>query len=63
MESKAKMGEQFRAECTPGYYNNEGKPGNPLGFFSFAYGAGPLRFFEILDEWRNAGELEGCELD
>ncbi len=62
MNSKAKMGEQFRAECTPGYYNNEGKAGNPNGFFSFAYGAGPLRFFEILEEWRNSGELDGCTI-
>ncbi|HCU90772.1 MAG TPA: monooxygenase [Gammaproteobacteria bacterium] len=62
MTSKAKMGEQFRAECTPGYYNNEGKTGNPNGFFSFAYGAGPLRFFEILKEWRLGGELDGCDI-
>jgi hypothetical protein len=40
-------------------YNNEGKAGNPHGFFSFAYGAGPLRFFEILEEWREAGDLSG----
>jgi cation diffusion facilitator CzcD-associated flavoprotein CzcO len=62
MHSKAKMGEQFRIECTPGYYNNEGKSGNPNGFFSFAYGAGPLRFFEILEQWRDSGTLEGCEI-
>ena len=62
MHSKAKMGEQFRIECTPGYYNNEGKSGNPNGFFSFAYGAGPLRFFEILEQWRESGTLEGCEI-
>jgi cyclohexanone monooxygenase len=62
MESKARLGEKFRAECTPGYYNNEGKPGNPNGFFSGAYGAGPVKFFEILHEWRAAGDLEGCEL-
>jgi len=62
MRSKAKMGEQFRVECTPGYYNNEGKTGNPNGFFSFAYGAGPLRFFEILEEWRESGELDGCTI-
>ena len=62
MESKAKMGETFRAECTPGYYNNEGKSGNPNGFFSFTYGAGPLRFFEILDEWRASGTLDGSTI-
>ncbi len=62
MRSKAKMGEKFRAECTPGYYNNEGQTGNPNGFFAFAYGAGPLRFFEILEQWRESGELDGCSL-
>jgi cation diffusion facilitator CzcD-associated flavoprotein CzcO len=62
MRSKAKMGEEFRAECTPGYYNNEGQTGNPNGFFAFAYGAGPLRFFEILQEWRDGGELDGCSI-
>ncbi len=62
MQSKARMGEQFRLECTPGYYNNEGKSGNPNGFFSFAYGAGPLRFFEILEEWRASGTLDGCTI-
>jgi cation diffusion facilitator CzcD-associated flavoprotein CzcO len=62
MESKANMGERFRVECTPGYYNNEGKTGNPNGFFAFAYGAGPLRFFEILDHWRASGELDGCSI-
>ncbi len=62
MESKAKLGEKFRAECTPGYYNNEGKAGNPNGFFSGSYGAGPIKFFQILDAWRESGELEGCEI-
>ena len=62
MQSKARMGEQFRVECTPGYYNNEGKSGNPNGFFSFADGAGPLRFFEILEEWRASGTLDGCTI-
>ena len=62
MQSKARMGEQFRFECTPGYYNNEGKSGNPNGFFSFAYGAGPLRFFEILEQWRASGTLDGCTI-
>ena len=62
MESKARMGEEFRVECTPGYYNNEGQAGNPNSFFTFAYGAGPIRFFEILAEWRANGRLEGCAI-
>ncbi len=61
MASKARMGERFRAECTPGYYNNEGKAGNPNGFFSGSYGGGPIRFFRILEAWRAAGDFDGVE--
>ncbi|WP_420623870.1 hypothetical protein [Candidatus Poriferisodalis sp.] len=30
--------------------NFEGKLGNPDGFFTAMYGAGPIKFFRILDE-------------
>ncbi|MBM4226214.1 MAG: NAD(P)/FAD-dependent oxidoreductase [Gammaproteobacteria bacterium] len=63
MESKASMGEQFRQECTPGYYNNEGRTGNRNSFFAYSYGGGPLRFFDILRGWRAAGDLPGCEIN
>jgi hypothetical protein len=56
------MGQRFYAECTPGYYNSEGAAGNRAGFFSDMYGAGPLRFFELLAEWRATGELPGLAL-
>ncbi|WP_420453152.1 flavin-containing monooxygenase [Ilumatobacter sp.] len=62
MADKARIGARFRAECTPGYYNNEGRAGNPNGFFSASYGEGPVRFFEIIREWRASGDLEGCEI-
>ena len=45
--------------CTPGYYNNEGQLGNPVGFFASTYGAGPIPFFQMLDEWRADGRLDG----
>ena len=48
--------------CTPGYYNNEGKLGNPNGFFTAMYGAGPIKFFRMLDEWRSTDRLEGIDL-
>ena len=48
IRDKARLGVQFYAECTPGYYNNEGKLGNPNGFFSGTYGAGPIPFFKML---------------
>ncbi len=63
MKDKARLGQRFYAECTPGYYNNEGKPGeNPIGLFSSTYGGGPIKFFRILDEWRGNGRLEGLDL-
>ena len=63
MASKARLGERFYAECTPGYYNNEGKPNeNPVGFRSGTYGAGPIKFFRVLDEWRSTGRLDGIAL-
>ncbi len=63
MASKARLGEKFYAECTPGYYNNEGRPNeNPVGFRSGTYGAGPIKFFRLLDEWRSTGRLDGVAL-
>ena len=52
----------FFENCTPGYYNNEGKAGNGNGFFAANYGAGPVRFFQILQDWRDDGSLPGCQL-
>jgi cyclohexanone monooxygenase len=62
VRDKARLGIKFYSECTPGYYNNEGKLGNPNGFFAGMYGEGPIRFFQILDEWRSDGSLPGVEL-
>jgi len=46
--------------CTPGYYNNEGRP-NPLFAQAASYGGGPIPFFHILKQWRDSGNLEGLE--
>ncbi|MEQ8860486.1 MAG: NAD(P)/FAD-dependent oxidoreductase [Pseudomonadales bacterium] len=58
----ARLGTRFYAECTPGYYNSEGEAGNTRGFFSDMYGGGPLKFFELLETWREDGLLEGLDL-
>jgi len=58
----ARLGQRFYTECTPGYYNSEGAVGNRSGFFSDMYGAGPLKFFEVLAAWRDDGTLPGVEL-
>lgn len=56
-------GSRFYAECTPGYYNSEGEQGNKAGFFSEMYGAGPIRFYAMLEEWRNSGLLDGVVIE
>ena len=48
------------ASCTPGYYNNEGQP-NPLAKQSSPYGGGSIRFFKLLEEWREDGRFEGLQ--
>jgi len=53
---------KFQAECTPGYYNNEGMPGPSSGFVSGQYGGGPVEFFKILSDWRANGSLPGLEI-
>jgi len=57
----ARMNEKFLADCTPGYYNNEGKP-EARSLQNANYGAGSPAFFQLLDDWRNEGTLEGLEL-
>ena len=51
----------FQEQCTPGYYNNEGQPGAG-GFLISSYGAGPMPFFQLLADWRDAGAFAGLEL-
>ncbi len=50
------------ATCTPGYYNNEGRP-SAAGALSLPYGAGPVAFIQLLRQWREDGDFAGLELD
>ncbi|MGA0839921.1 MAG: flavin-containing monooxygenase, partial [Pseudomonadales bacterium] len=43
---------KFLADCTPGYYNNEGVPEKGHGLYANQYAAGPVAFFDILRSWR-----------
>jgi cyclohexanone monooxygenase len=58
---KARDVGDFFENCTPGYYNNEGKTGEISAQNGF-YGGGSIEFFQILRDWRARGELEGMEL-
>jgi cyclohexanone monooxygenase len=57
----ARNNEKFLADCTPGYYNNEGKP-SERSLQDSNYGAGPVAFFKVLDDWRREGSFEGLEI-
>ncbi|WP_232665015.1 flavin-containing monooxygenase [Pseudonocardia sp. TRM90224] len=51
----------FQEECTPGYYNNEGKA-SPSAAKNSPFGAGSVRFIEMLESWRADGSLAGLQL-
>ena len=48
-------------ECTPGYYNNEGREPGPAAKLNVGYPAGPSAYFKYIDAWRNNGQFEGLE--
>ncbi len=60
--SLAIMRQRFLEECTPGYYNNEGKP-SVLAARNGSYGAGAIAFVKVLEDWRAEGSLKGLELN
>ena len=63
MRRKARLGVRYYAECTPGYYNNEGNTSDPSkGFLAGSYGGGAEEFFSILRQWRAEGGLKGIEI-
>jgi len=53
---------EFAAGCTPGYYNNEGRPDDGPGWFGGSFGGGPQAYFALLRDWRARGDLAGLEL-
>jgi cation diffusion facilitator CzcD-associated flavoprotein CzcO len=49
-------------DCTPGYYNNEGKPlGRRERLNASGYPEGPVAYFEYIDAWRRSGDFSGLE--
>jgi cation diffusion facilitator CzcD-associated flavoprotein CzcO len=49
-------------DCTPGYYNNEGKPmGRRERLGMSGYPGGPVAYFNYIGEWRTSGRFEGLE--
>jgi len=49
-------------ECTPGYYNNEGRSiGRREKLNAAGYPGGPVAYFEYIDAWRRSGTFAGLE--
>ncbi len=52
------------AECTPGYYNNEGRlPTIRERLNAARYPDGPVAFFNLMYRWRTSGDFEGLAFD
>jgi cation diffusion facilitator CzcD-associated flavoprotein CzcO len=59
IKEKAMNNQDFLEACTPGYYNNEGKPEKGFGLAGELYGGGPVEFHDLIRKWREAGEMKG----
>ncbi len=52
---------KFLEACTPGYYNNEGRPAERT-VRNGSYGAGSPAFIRTLEQWRAEGSFAGLEM-
>ena len=60
LADKAMKDDTFLRECTPGYYNNEGKDQRDSIWLS-NYGGGPFEYMQILRDW--VGDAAAMERD
>jgi cation diffusion facilitator CzcD-associated flavoprotein CzcO len=56
---RERMGSML-AQCTPGYYNNEGQGGG-LASQVMGYPRGAVSYFKYLAKWRNSGRFKGVD--
>ena len=47
-------------DCTPGYYNSEGRPG-PYARLRRGYPLGAAAYFDYIKRWRESGTFDGLE--
>ena len=52
---------QFQRECTPSYFNNEGDEKKARWFLGESYGLGWDAFQQLMQAWRDKGDLAGLE--
>jgi cyclohexanone monooxygenase len=61
IHAMAGLRDRYDAECTPSYYNNEGRPEEGVGLNAF-YPGGSDEFITLMHAWRDAGTFEGMDL-
>jgi len=61
IERLAIMRQAYLEDCTPGYYNNEGNV-RAMVTRNSSFGAGPVAFVKVLEDWRSEGSMQGLEL-
>jgi cyclohexanone monooxygenase len=63
IRNKALPNREFLESCTPGYYNNEGRPGEGNGLADEQFGGGSIAFFDLIHAWRARGDFQGIEFE
>jgi cation diffusion facilitator CzcD-associated flavoprotein CzcO len=63
LKEKEAQNLQFRIDCTPGYYNGEGRAADRSGLFDGLYGPGPVEFYQLVRDWRAAEQLPGLVIE
>jgi cation diffusion facilitator CzcD-associated flavoprotein CzcO len=51
----------FLADCTPGYYNNEGHFDSQQFPLGGGYHKGATAYFRLIDQWRKSGDFAGLQ--
>ncbi|MGA0862297.1 MAG: flavin-containing monooxygenase [Ilumatobacteraceae bacterium] len=60
--TSSQRGLRGNPDCTPGYYNNEGRPmGRRELLNGSGHPGGPVAFFEHLENWWQSGDFAGLE--
>ena len=61
LQEKTMKDTTFLKECTPGYYNNEGKNQRDSIWLS-NYGGGPFEYMDVLRGWLDGGMEQDFDL-